>query len=93
MPAAGSQVLDAVIHSLADPTLRALFERLGAEPGLTTNELTASVRGLSRWGVMKHLGVLRDAGLLQTLPEGRRRRHYRDTRPLRALAAWLDANR
>jgi DNA-binding transcriptional ArsR family regulator len=39
--------------------------------------------------VMKHLAVLRDAGLVQTLPEGRRRRHYRVERGLEPLRKWM----
>jgi DNA-binding transcriptional ArsR family regulator len=66
---------------------------LGAEPGLTTAELAERRPRLTRWAVMKHLAVLRDAGLIQTLPEGRRRRHYRDARALAALTAWLAAAR
>jgi hypothetical protein len=40
---------------------------------------------------MKHLAVLRDAGLLSTLAEGRRRRHYRETTPLQVVRSWLDS--
>jgi len=81
--------LDRICHCLADGTRRRLFEWLGTRPGSTTGELAASVRGLTRWTVMKHLTVLREAGLVQTLPEGRRRRHYRDTRGLATLDRWI----
>jgi DNA-binding transcriptional ArsR family regulator len=76
--------------ALADPTRRLLVARLAASPGLTTGDLCGGVSGMTRWAVMKHLDVLRSAGLVTTLPESRRRRHYVDARPLRAAAAWLD---
>jgi DNA-binding transcriptional ArsR family regulator len=84
--------LDVTFRALADATRRRMYAGLGRQPGLTTTELVAMTPGLSRWGVMKHLAVLRDAGLVQTFPEGRRRRHYRDPNALRALSDWLGAN-
>ncbi len=45
--------------------------------------------GMTRFGVMKHLAVLRDAGLIQTLPAGRRRHHYGVERALEPLREWL----
>jgi DNA-binding transcriptional ArsR family regulator len=39
---------------------------------------------------MKHLAVLRDAGLVHSLEEGRHRRHYRDDAPLELLRRWLE---
>jgi predicted transcriptional regulator len=38
---------------------------------------------------MKHLTVLREAGMIQTLPEGRRRRHYRIPGAFGDLQRWL----
>jgi len=81
--------LDAVMRALADPTRRQLYALIAAQPGLTTNQLALRIGGMSRWGVMKHLAVLRDAGLLLTMPEGRRRRHYRESAPLEGLERWL----
>jgi DNA-binding transcriptional ArsR family regulator len=81
--------LDGICHSLSDPTRRRILEVLAEQPGATTAELASSVRGLTRWAVMKHITVLRGAGLVQTLPEGRRRRHYRDTRGLALLDRWI----
>jgi DNA-binding transcriptional ArsR family regulator len=85
--------LDAIFHALADPTRRRIWRALGERPGWTTADLVDDVRGLSRWTVMKHLAVLRAAGLVQTLPEGRRRRHFRDARAVEPARAWLDAER
>jgi DNA-binding transcriptional ArsR family regulator len=81
--------LDRVCHALADPTRRAILRRLARSPGTTTAELTVVASRLSRWAVMKHLDVLRSAGLVQTLPEGRRRRHYAEPRALEQLVTWV----
>jgi DNA-binding transcriptional ArsR family regulator len=85
--------LDRGFQALSDPTRRAIWLEIGREPGLTTIELAERRPRITRWAVMKHLAVLRGAGLIQTLPEGRRRRHYRDDRALAALRDWLEAGR
>ncbi len=77
------------MRSLADPTRRQILELVSAQPGLTTTQLAGRIGGITRWGVMKHLAVLRQAGLVQTLHEGRRRRHYGETAALRPLRTWL----
>lgn len=81
--------LDRLFSALGDPTRRRILERLDARAGLTTGELAAAVPGLTRYAVMKHLEVLRRAGLVQTLPEGRRRRHYPIEPALEPVTAWL----
>jgi DNA-binding transcriptional ArsR family regulator len=43
--------------------------------------------------VLKHLAVLRDARLIETLPQGRRRRHYVNVSELDAVAEWLSSLR
>jgi DNA-binding transcriptional ArsR family regulator len=85
--------LDRICQALSDDTRRWLWAELGRRPGATTTELAAARRSLTRWAIMKHLGVLRDAGLIQTLPEGRRRRHYREPASLEPLARWLEGAR
>jgi len=80
---------DRVYRALADPTRRRLLQRLAERPGLSTGQLVSGVPGLSRWAVMKHLGVLRECDLVQTLPQGRRRRHYADLRALDRCRDWL----
>lgn len=82
--------LDDVFRALSDPTRRRIYELLGDRPGLTTSELTALIPAMTRWGVMKHLAALRGAGLVQTFPEGRRRRHYREAAALGPLRDWLE---
>lgn len=85
----GERQLDRAFHALSDPTRRAIWDELGREPGLTTAQLASRRKRLTRWSVMKHLAVLRDAGLIETLPDGRRRRHYRVERGLQPLRDWL----
>jgi len=82
-------LLDDVLRALSDPTRRRLYAAVAAQPGLGTAELAALTSGMTRWGVMKHLSVLRGAGLIQTLPDGRRRRHYNEAGALGPLRAWL----
>jgi predicted transcriptional regulator len=84
--------IDLLAHALADPTRRSLWTAIGRRPGATTAELADSHPQVTRWAVMKHLAVLRRAGLIQTMPEGRRRRHYRDPRALAPLTGWIAAN-
>jgi DNA-binding transcriptional ArsR family regulator len=81
--------LDGIFHALADPTRRAIYRELRAQPGLTTGQLAEATRGMTRWGVMKHLGVLRSASLVHTLHDGRRRRHYADPAALVEARRWL----
>ena len=65
---------DALFKSLADPTRRAIFERLCREGEKTVGALTAQA-GVSQPVVSKHLGVLKQAGLVRDRPEGRQT-HY-----------------
>jgi predicted transcriptional regulator len=85
-----TEALDRTFHALVDATRRQLWDLLGERPGATTMELASAIPRLSRWAVMKHLGVLRDAGLVQTLPRGRQRCHFRIDRSLDAASAWLE---
>jgi DNA-binding transcriptional ArsR family regulator len=82
--------IDQVLRALSDPTRRSILDVLEQQAGLTTGQLAERIPSISRWGVMKHLAVLRSAGLVQTLDEGRRRRHYRELAPLRAVHAWIE---
>ena len=85
-----TEALDRTFHALADASRRRLWILLGERPGATTMELAAGLPRLSRWAVMKHLAVLRDAGLVQTLPRGRQRCHFRVERGLGSASHWLD---
>ena len=80
--------MTATLAALADPTRRRIVELLAERHPLTTTELAGRFP-VSRWTVMKHLAVLRDARLVQTLPQGRRRLHFVDRRPLDLVDGWL----
>lgn len=77
---------DILFRSLADPTRRALFERLCREGEQTVGTLTAH-SGISQPAVSKHLGVLKQAGLVRDRPAGRQT-HY--SAQLGALAPLID---
>jgi len=62
--------LDRVWRALADPTRRAILDLLRRGPR-TTTDIVGRFPALSRFGVMKHLSVLREAGLVQTQEVGR----------------------
>jgi DNA-binding transcriptional ArsR family regulator len=62
--------LDRVWKALSDPTRRRILDLLRRMPR-TTTDIVERVPDLSRFGVMKHLAVLREAGLVQTREEGR----------------------
>ena len=66
---------ETLFRSLADPTRRAIFERLCRHGEATVSELRAAA-GISQPGVSKHLAVLKEAGLVADRPDGRRT-HYR----------------
>ena len=70
--------------AVADPTRLTLLETLLRADGLTLGELTDGL-DMSRFGVMKHLGVLEDAGLVRTVRAGRLKLHYLNTAPFRSV--------
>lgn len=80
---------DLVFRTLADPTRRALFERLCRDGDLTVGALTAQA-GVSQPAVSKHLGVLKRAGLVRHRQTGRQI-HY--SAQLGALAPLVDWTR
>ena len=65
---------DVLFRTLADPTRRAIFERLCRDGDQTVGALTAQA-GVSQPAVSKHLGVLKQAGLVRDRHEGRQT-HY-----------------
>ena len=81
--------LDLLTRALSDRTRRNLLAIIGRQPGLTTAELARRTKAMSRWGVMKHLAVLAAAGLIQSMPEGRRTRHFAERHALEPLRDWL----
>lgn len=81
--------LDQVWKALADSTRREILDLLREGPRQTT-EIVETFPHLSRFGVMKHLEVLREAGLVETRAEGRRRINSINVVPIREIAErWI----
>ena len=78
---------DLLFRSLADPTRRALFERLCRDGEQTVGALTAGA-GISQPAVSKHLGVLKQAGLVSDRHEGRQTHYSAQLNALAPLADW-----
>jgi DNA-binding transcriptional ArsR family regulator len=78
---------DLLFRTLADPTRRALFERLCREGEQTVGALTARA-GVSQPAVSKHLGVLRQAGLVSDRHEGRQTHYSARLAALAGLTDW-----
>jgi uncharacterized protein YndB with AHSA1/START domain len=76
--------MNEVFKALADPTRRGLLDELFREDGQTLTALEARVR-MTRFGVMKHLRVLEDAGLVVTKRQGREKLHYLNPVPIRLV--------
>src|SRR6185312_12598031 len=82
------QPIDTTFAALADPTRRAVLERLGRGPA-TITEL-AEPAGISLTGMKKHVRVLEDAQLVSTEKVGRSRRCTAGPRRLDEVQAWID---
>ena len=78
---------DQLFRSLADPSRRAIFERLCRDGELTVGALTARA-GISQPAVSKHLGVLKQAGLVRDRHEGRQTHYSAQVRALAPLVDW-----
>ena len=76
--------MDAVFRALADPTRRSLLDELFREDGQTLTALEARLP-MSRFGVMKHLKVLEEAGLVVTRRRGREKLHFLNPVPIRLV--------
>ena len=82
--------MDAIFKALSDPTRRQLLDTLRDRGGLSLTELEQGL-GMTRFGVMKHLKVLEDAGLVVTRRAGREKLHYLNAVPIRSIHdRWLD---
>src|SRR5687767_14118607 len=75
---------DRVFKALADPTRRFLLDRLFARDGRTLTELESELE-MTRFGVMKHLRVLEDAGLVVARRSGRKKLHFLNPVPIRLV--------
>ncbi|MBF0678504.1 MAG: winged helix-turn-helix transcriptional regulator [Devosia sp.] len=78
---------ETLFRSLADPTRRALFERLCRDGELTVGALTAEA-GISQPAVSKHLGVLKQAGLVRDRQQGRQTHYSALPMALAPLRDW-----
>ena len=78
---------DILFRTLADPTRRALFERLCRDGEQTVGGLTAQA-GVSQPAVSKHLGVLKRAGLVRDRHEGRQTHYSAQAGALVPLTDW-----
>ena len=81
---------DRVFKALADPTRRFLLDLLFAREGQTLTELESAVE-MTRYGVMKHLKVLEEAGLVVPRRSGREKLHFLNPVPIRLIHdRWID---
>lgn len=83
---------DALFRTLADPTRRAIFERLCREGEQTVGALTARA-GVSQPAVSKHLGVLKQSGLVRGRHQGRRTHYSAEVGALSPLIDWTSQMR
>ncbi len=81
---------DRVFKALADPTRRFLLDRLFVRDGRTLTELESELE-MTRFGVMKHLRLLEEAGLVVTRRSGRQKLHFLNPVPIRLIYdRWID---
>ncbi len=82
--------LDPVWKALADPTRRRILDLLRDGPR-TTGDLCGKFGGVTRFAVMKHLGILETAGLVIVKRQGRERWNHLNAAPIRAIyERWID---
>jgi uncharacterized protein YndB with AHSA1/START domain/DNA-binding transcriptional ArsR family regulator len=81
-------------RALGDPSRRALLDRLFERDGQTLRGLSAALPSMTRFGVMRHLRVLEEAGLVETVRAGREKRHYLNPVPIRLVHdRWISKYR
>lgn len=82
--------MDMIFKALADPARRTLLDALRQRDGQSLQDLTELLE-MTRFGVMKHLGVLEDAELIVTHKQGRFKYHYLNAAPLQqAIDRWIE---
>jgi uncharacterized protein YndB with AHSA1/START domain/DNA-binding transcriptional ArsR family regulator len=91
--------MDAVFKALSDPVRRGLLDALFEKDGQTLSSLEERLP-MTRFGVMKHLKLLEDAGLIVTRRRGREKLHFLNAVPIRLVhdrwvnkytAPWVEA--
>ncbi len=80
--------IDAVMRTLADPTRRAVFERIVKAEEITVAELTRG-SGVTQGAISQHLKSLKQAGLIADRPEGRNVHYRADPKGLEPLVDWI----
>ena len=84
---------DHVFKALADPTRRFLLDLLFQRDGRTLKDLESGL-AITRFGVMKHLRILENAGLVVTRRSGREKLHFLNAVPIRMINdRWIDKYR
>jgi DNA-binding transcriptional ArsR family regulator len=78
-----------VMRALADPTRRAVYERIAGADEITVVELTRG-SGVTQGAISQHLKSLKQAGLVAERPEGRKVFYRAAPRGLVPLADWMD---
>ena len=77
-----------VFAALADPIRRSLLENLAQNGPRTATQLAGDYR-ITRQGILKHLNILKDAGLVAVHQKGREKRYTLTPGPLDELEAWI----
>jgi DNA-binding transcriptional ArsR family regulator len=80
--------VDAVMRTLADPTRRAVFERIVKSREITVAELTRG-SGVTQSAISQHLRSLKQAGLIADRPQGRNVHYRADPKGLAPLVDWM----
>ena len=84
-----AETINAVMRALADPTRRAVYERIAGSEEITVVELTRG-SGVTQGAVSQHLKQLRQAGLVAERPEGRNVFYRAAPGGLAPLADWMN---
>jgi len=77
--------MDEVFRAINDPSRRLLLDSLYERDGQTLGELCAHLPEMTRFGVMNHLRILEEAGLVNTHKQGRSKYHYLNPVPIRLV--------
>ncbi|WP_293573462.1 metalloregulator ArsR/SmtB family transcription factor [Phaeobacter sp.] len=84
------EIMDMIFKALNDPARRAILDSLRAQDGQTLSDLEPQFE-MTRFGVMKHLGLLEEAGLITTKKQGRFKYHYLNAVPLQeVIDRWIE---
>ena len=84
-----NQAVDSVMRALADPTRRAVFERIAGAQEISVVELTQG-SGVTQGAISQHLKALKAAGLVTERPEGRKVYYSAQPQGLEPLADWMN---